>query len=138
MSNEVGFPRISGTFFVDGTGLWTNEARNVFIHRFALRVYKNGLHVEDFGELRAFFPSRKTNPVGWDIEDHGLIYSDPSFKSQIKQMFKEIGFSREAQNDIDYSEQGMQGEDYVSFDAGPEFVKEWKERYEKVIRPDRT
>lgn len=37
-----------------------------------------------------------------------------------------LGFTEEAANDVDYSEQGMQGDDYVSMDACVKFYNEWK------------
>ena len=32
-------------------------------------------------------------------------------------------------NDVDYSEQGMQGDDYVSCDVGEEFLKAWGNKF---------
>jgi hypothetical protein len=36
-----------------------------------------------------------------------------------------------AGDDVDYSEQGMQGDNYVSFDVGAKFLKSWKKFIDK-------
>ena len=48
------------------------------------------------------------------MEEDGLIYTDNNFIAGVREAF--------GTNDIDYSEQGMQGEDYVSFDVSGEFL----------------
>jgi hypothetical protein len=53
----------------------------------------------------------------WNIMEYGLIYTDSQFIKEIREYLKSIGFDSEAVDDIDYSEQGMQGKLRVSCDA---------------------
>jgi hypothetical protein len=79
-----------------------------------------GLQEEDsWGELRVYFS-------GWDAKD-GLIYTDPQWLMELRQYLREDGFSEEAVLALDYSEQGMQGDDYVSLDTKRDFIKAWQE-----------
>jgi hypothetical protein len=73
----------------------------------------------DFGELRVYF-----NTQDWDVDEVGLIYTDSKFIAEVKEIFKAAGFDS---SDISYSEQGMQGDDYVSMDVGQKFLKDWAE-----------
>ena len=103
----------------DGNGLWSRHKINVTVkelqvHR--LSRYKNKI----VGELRAFFPSKQ-----WDTRKHGLIYTDPGWLKDFRNKLVENGFSKKAADSISYSEQGMQGDNYVSLDAGTEFIKEF-------------
>jgi hypothetical protein len=78
-----------------------------------------------FAELCVYFNTRS-----WDVESMGLIYTDPGFISDLECYLTQIGLP----NDIDYSEQGMQGDDYVSFDAGPEIVLAWVQNRGRYAR----
>jgi hypothetical protein len=44
-----------------------------------------------------------------------------------------LGFSESALQDIDYSEAGMQGSNYVSMDVGGDFVRECEALHRFVI-----
>ena len=54
--------------------------------------------------------------------DDGLIYTDPLFLEEFKLLLAQESLDN---SDISYSEQGMQGDDYVSFDVGYNFLKSW-------------
>ncbi len=98
-----------------GDGLWSGEAKNVQL---------TDIHVpyitdeKDFGELRVIF-----DISNWDIHTDGLIYTDQHFINTLSVLLFTKGF---AVTDISYSEQGMQGENYVSFDVGPKFIASWE------------
>lgn len=78
-----------------------------------------------FGELRVFFDSDV-----WIIHKHGLIYSDNAWLDGLKiHLIEDLHLSHKAANDIDYSEQGMQGDTFVSLDVGEFFLKEFKELF---------
>jgi hypothetical protein len=51
-----------------------------------------------------------------------LIYTDSLFLASLKRILAEQGFDA---SDVTYSEQGMQGTDYVSLDVGPKFLTSW-------------
>lgn len=82
----------------NGKGYWTQKAREVLVTDIEL----------DGGELRVFF-----DRSSWDNQAYGLIYTDPLFLSELKVHLARIGLSI----DVDYSEAGMQGDNYVSFDV---------------------
>lgn len=79
---------------------------------------------KDFGELRVYF-----NPSTWNVEHDGLIYTDKQFKIDLMQFIKQHGLVV----DLCYSEQGMQGDDYVSFDIGADFIASWERKFEAVL-----
>jgi hypothetical protein len=71
----------------------------------------------DFGELRVHFDTNT-----WDVDTDGLIYTDKQFINDLKVLLNRI----ELDTDVSYSEQGMQGDTFVSLDVGPEFIKSYK------------
>lgn len=75
----------------------------------------------DFGELRVYF-----NTATWDVEHDGLIYTDKDFIAELRMFLDQQGL---VGSDVDYSEQGMQGDDFVSFDIGEAFINSWKEKF---------
>jgi len=69
---------------------------------------------QDFGELRVYF-----NTATWDTSKQGLIYTDKQFMTELKELLTQKGFNSK---DVSYSEQGMQGDSYVSCDVGQQFI----------------
>ena len=100
-----------------GTGLWSTTQADVLVTHMEL-----GYVAEDkeFGELRVYF-----NTEDWDVEQDGLIYTDSKFKIDLQDYIKQQGLVV----DLCYSEQGMQGDDYVSLDVGAEFIASWEAKY---------
>lgn len=101
----------------NGKGLWSNVSKSVECTSVVLRYVSKA---KDFGELRVYF-----NTKSWDTNKDGLIYTDPLFIKELRDCLQTFGFSLDAARDVDYSEQGMQGEDYVSLDVGKILIKEW-------------
>ena len=98
-----------------GDGYWSNKKTAVLVEYIAL----NYCDEEDsFGELCVKF-----NTNTWDVEQDGLIYTDSLFMQQLKAALVHNGFSKQAAEDVSYSEQGMQGINYVSCDVGSDFIK---------------
>lgn len=97
-----------------GTGLWSNKVKAVRCEGIELGYLSEDM---DFGELRVVFDTKD-----WDVYEDGLIYTDELFLQSIKSRLGEIGFNV---SDLEYSEQGMQGNDYVSFDVGELFIQSW-------------
>lgn len=62
---------------------------------------------------------------GKQPDRHGLIYTDHGFLSQFRGALVLAGFDGLETCDVGYSEQGMQGEDFVSMDVGSEFLRAW-------------
>lgn len=101
----------------DGSGLWSQVEAEVTLTELTVPYVDEE---EDFGELRVYFSTRD-----WDLNKDGLIYTDKRWIAEFREALVAHGFSEEAAKDVDYSEQGMQGDDYVSLDVGEVFLNEW-------------
>jgi len=106
--------KVTTTLNTDGCGYWSEVAKPVKIVGINLPYVNDE---EDFGELLVMF-DKKT----WDVNKDGLIYTDRQFEEELKAFLTTIGLAGE---DITYSEQGMQGDDYVSFDVGEAFIQSY-------------
>ncbi len=105
------------TFNTRGDGYWSNRAKTVEITDMQLGYVSDE---GDFGELRVYF-----NTDTWNVNEDGLIYTDSQFYKDLQQFIKEHGLVV----DLSYSEQGMQGDDYVSLDVGKEFLDSWRAKF---------
>ena len=106
-------------FNTDGKrGLWSNVAKPVEIVDMRIGYCDEE---KDFGELCVFF-----NTATWNVEEDGLIYTDGGFKAEMQAFLTAHGL---AGADVDYSEQGMQGDDYVSCDVGKAFIASWEAKF---------
>jgi hypothetical protein len=101
-----------------GDGYWSSSAAAVEVVDIEV-PYINGR--SDFGELRVYF-----NVDTWDIETQGLIYTDSLFLKQLQEYLNAQGL---AGDNVSYSEQGMQGRDYVSCDIGKPFLDSWSRKF---------
>jgi len=104
------------TLCTDGRGFWSTAKREVKTTHTEIG-YLNDEHT--FGELRVYFDTDT-----WNTHEHGLIYTDDTFLKQLQDELALAGFDA---SDVDYSEQGMQGDDYVSLDVGRNFLKSFKD-----------
>lgn len=101
-----------------GDGFWSTHQQNVQC-TIAEVSYVNS--PQTFGELRVYFDTNS-----WNVDESGLIYTDDGFLAGVHEAFKLAGFDP---SDIEYSEQGMQGDNYVSMDVGEKFLTSW----EKIV-----
>lgn len=113
----------------DGSSLWAeNIPRTVRV----VEVFLNSVDDEgSWGELCARFDTRD-----WDSYKDGLIYTDNRWIEEFRALMRTLGFSPIAVEDIQYSEQGMQGEDYVSMDVGSAFLNEVEPLYRWLINKE--
>ena len=102
--------KINATLNTGGGGYWSNTKAAVEITALQLAYTNDEL---DFGELRVYF-----NTKTWAWQD-GLIYTDKQFMRELKELLTAKGFDA---SDVSYSEQGMQGDNYVSCDVGQCFI----------------
>jgi hypothetical protein len=109
----------------NGNGYWSSKKKCVTINRIELAYVDEG---GQFGELRAYF-----DPVEWDIDTDGLIYSDMGWKRSFLTCLETMGFSTDAILHVSYSEQGMQGTNYVSMDVSEDFIRECEALYRFII-----
>ena len=103
--------KVTATLNTNGKGYWSRKATAVEITGLQLAYTNDEL---DFGELRVFF-----NTKTWDVNKDGLIYTDKQFMTELKELLVQKGFDT---SDLSYSEQGMQGDTYVSCDVGECFI----------------
>ena len=103
--------KVNATLHTNGTGYWSNKRKAVEITGLQLAYTNDEL---DFGELRVRF-----NTATWDTAKDGLIYTDSLFLDELCALLANMGFDV---SDVDYSEQGMQGDNYVSLDVGECFI----------------
>ena len=112
----------------NGKGLWTDEVRKVIINRVdigysSLKYYPD----EPFqGELRAYFEPHGFTVGSWNVEGHGLIFTDKQWMKEFKAGLRALGLSIKAVQNVKYGEKEMQGDNYVSMDIGPRFWASWK------------
>ena len=106
--------QIFTTLHTNGQGYWSRKATQVDITKLDLRYCTQE---KDFGELCVYFST-----ATWDINTDGLIYTDKLFIAELRTYLVTLGFTLEEATDVDYSEQGMQGDDYVSCDVGHVFI----------------
>ena len=62
------------------------------------------------------------NTATWDVNALGLIYTDKLFMSELRAYLQTLGFTAAEAADVEYSEQGMQDDSYVSCDVGEVFI----------------
>jgi hypothetical protein len=104
-------------FNTSGDGYWSNVSKSVEVTDMKLGYVSDD---KDFGELCVYF-----NTDTWNVNTDGLIYTDSQFKQDLMAFVKEQGLVV----DLCYSEQGMQGDNYVSLDVGAEFLASWARKF---------
>ena len=108
--------KVNATLNTNGMGYWSRAQQAVEITHLQLAYTNDEL---DFGELRVRF-----NTKTWDVNKLGLIYTDKQFMRELKELLTTLGFDA---SDVSYSEQGMQGDNYVSCDVGERFINTFME-----------
>jgi hypothetical protein len=108
-----------------GNGLWSNTERAVRIKDMRIGPFIDDEFepggCPDYGELCVKFDTKT-----WDTRKHGLIYTDRLFLKELREFLNQHGLPGK---DVEYSEQGMQGDDYVSLDVGKKFMKAWGKKF---------
>jgi hypothetical protein len=105
-------------FNTNGEGYWSDDIKPVTITDMQIDYINEEL---DFGELRVYFDT-----TTWNTQDSDVIYTDPQFMREMRAFLDSHGL---AGADVDYSERGMQGEDYVSCDVGKAFLDSWARKF---------
>jgi hypothetical protein len=107
-------------FETAGDGYWSNVSKEVDIEDMRVTYVSDE---KDFGELCVYFDTSD-----WDVNKDGLIYTDSLFLEQLNSFLVQQGLTT-----VDYSEQGMQGDNYVSLDVGADFIKAWEAKFNTVL-----
>ncbi len=114
--------KVTAILSTDGCGYWSEVAKDVKVIGMNL-AYLND--ERDFGELRVYFDTKT-----WNVNTDGLIYTDRAFEYQLKDLLTNMGLDN---SDVSYSEQGMQGDNYVSLDVGDKFIKSYATDMSSVL-----
>jgi flagellar biosynthesis regulator FlaF len=96
----------------DGSSLWSGVKRETKIYDLDVSRYDDG-EDDTYIHLEAFFTKRT-----WDTSRHGLIYTDNNWIREFRKGLISLGLTPGAARAIDYTEQGMQGDNYVSLSCG--------------------
>ena len=107
------------TLHTNGRGYWSSKATAVTIEALDLQYITNA---KDFGELCIHFATDDMTANCWDTETMGLIYTDELFMRELRAYLQTVGFTQAEADDVSYSEQGMQSDNYVSCDVGAVFI----------------
>jgi hypothetical protein len=114
--------KVNWQLHTDGKGLWTQFEATVKVTRITVD------DDDEYGELRAYFDTST-----WNCNETGLIYTDLRWIGEFRALMRSLGFTTQACDNIDYSEQGMQGDNYVSMDVGKVFLREAEPMYRWLI-----
>jgi hypothetical protein len=117
--------KVNWQLHTNGKGMWSQFEQTVTVTRVKLTQVNDE---DDFGELRVYFDTRT-----WDVNSIGLIYTDPRWLFELRGLMRSLGFTGHACEDIEYSEQGMQGDNFVSMDVGENFIREVEPMYRWLI-----
>ena len=112
--------KVDAYLHTNGSGLWSDVNRKIHVTALKLAYTKN--MNETFGELRVYF-----NVDTWNVDEDGLIYTDVLWLEQLRDLLVELELS----GSVEYSEQGMQGRNYVSLDVEADFIKEFNTKLSK-------
>jgi hypothetical protein len=106
--------KVTAILSTDGRGYWSEVAKYVKVTSINLAYINDE---QDFGELRVYFDTKS-----WNVNSDGLIYTDRRFERDLKELLTRMGLDS---RDVGYSEQGMQGNNYVSLDVGAKFIESY-------------
>ncbi len=104
------------TLHTSGDGYWSSKSRAVRIVKLKLAYVSDDM---EFGELRVYFDKND-----WDVDNDGLIYTDKQFVKELREWLTSIDYCAN-KDTVFYSEQGMQGDYYVSLDVEGPFIASW-------------
>lgn len=99
----------------DGRGIWSDAQKRVKVTHMKMDYISED---KQYASFRVYFTKES-----WSVSKHGLIYTDDQFLREMRKLLVKKGFK--GVRGFGYTEQGMQGNTYVSCCAGPLFVKNW-------------
>ena len=132
VSIKLANPIVAST---NGKGLWSEDVRTThvkrieFILQWAGNLYSNAEYCLEF-EVRGYFTRRD-----WDTQRYGLIYTDTGWIKEFREKFNRLKCVRGivAPMSVDYTEQGMQGDNFVSLSSHLESMAQIK-RFDKSLK----
>lgn len=110
---------VNAVIHTNGTGYWSNVSRAVDITGLTVDYINKD---QTFGSLNVYFDT-----ATWDVSELGLIYTDNLWIHELRIYLDSLGLNS---HNISYSEQGLQGRDYVNLDVDKFFL----ECFAKLVR----
>jgi hypothetical protein len=125
-------PQFKATAETNGKGLWSSRVKSIKHNRADINFYRDYSEPDVASEFESGKPARINSAElrvyftkkDWETSKHGLIYSDKAWIKDLRSHLVKMGYSTRSAKSVDYSEQGMQGTDYVSLDVSKQFLKE--------------
>lgn len=108
----------------DGRGIWSDAQRRVKVTKITMDYLSED---HKYASFRVYFTGKT-----WSVAKDGLIYTDRQFERELRALLKKKGL--EGARAVDYTEQGMQGDRYVSVCATGLFVKSWLKKGRTEIK----
>jgi hypothetical protein len=106
---------ITYTLPVGNSGLWRGD--NPPTHVTGQLVFRMQSYTHPDGKVDRWIKTRfYFDDKLWNVDKHGLIYTDETFIDALHERLQAHGWHHASQC-IAYSEQGMQGDNYVDFDV---------------------
>lgn len=101
---------------LSGDGYWSDQPKGkiVKVKNIIFEIPFDYLEDEDLFDMVyvwVFF-----NKSTWNVEKHGLIYTDTNFEYDVRKNLSKLGFSKSLVKSLSYTEQGMQMDDCVSME----------------------
>ena len=113
---EITIPLRNTYAETNGISYWNKVSKRVRLTKIVFNLELTPtLEFDDeymFFDMNVFFAKNS-----WDISKDGLIYTDEGFIEEFRNILINLGFKPEVASDVYYSEQGMQGENWVNFDS---------------------
>lgn len=117
MSKTITIP-FQHSIVTNGDGLWSDKQKEVKLLSIEIAFYND----EDVNSLD-FDPAGQSGSANiefdtetWDVDTDGLIYTDSVIEKINELLAEQLGYSN-TEEVLHWSEQGMQGDDYLSFDV---------------------
>lgn len=118
-----------------GKGIWSNRVCPVAVSRVKISIsdwsddgFDWPLGCRGYVAIDAYF-SKKS----WNTSKHGLIYTDPKWIKEFNKQMKAINPDLFC-SEIDYTEQGMQGDNFVSLQMSPKNIKQFERGLRRNIK----
>lgn len=115
MSKQVNVNIVCDVFVPKSTSrYWMYKfLKNSFPRTHSVKIFM--LHVGS-DHIKAYFRD-------WDVAKDGLIYNNPKWMFDFRKNISKLLGVNVLSNDINYSEQGQQGKDFVHMDASPKILR---------------
>ena len=119
MSKVITIP-FAHKIVTNGDGLWSDKQKEVKLLSIEIAFYNydgeniSSLDFDPAGQCGSANIEFDTST--WDVNTDGLIYTDSVIDDINKLLAEQLGYSN-TEKVLHWSEQGMQGDDYLNFDV---------------------